>query len=153
MAEPVRRSEAPLYDRDFCAWSEAQSRLLKARSTAQLDWDNLAEEIATLGRSERSEIRSRIRVILIHLLKWQFQPEGRNAGWAGSLLEQRDQLNETLSDSPSLRPYPQSVLKRQYRIARLKAAGETGLPVESFPLENPYSVSEVLDESFLPGSE
>ena len=153
MAEPARRSEAGLYDRDFYAWSEAQSQLLKSRSTAQLDWDNLAEEIATLGRSERSEIRNRLRVILIHLLKWQFQPEGRNASWAGSLLEQRDQLNETLSESPSLKPYPQSVLRRQYRIARLKAAGETGLPVETFPPESPYSVAEILDETFFPGSD
>ena len=153
MAEPARRSEAALYDRDFYAWSEAQSQLLKSRSTAQLDWDNLAEEVATLGRSERSEIRNRLRVILIHLLKWQFQPEGRNASWAGSLLEQRDQLNETLSDSPSLKPYPQSVLRRQYRIARLKAAGETGLPVETFPPESPYSVAEILDETFFPGSD
>ena len=66
MAKPALHSEAPLYDRDFPAWSDEQSRLLKARSTARLDWDNLAEEIAALGRSERSGIRSRIGVILIH---------------------------------------------------------------------------------------
>ena len=69
------------------------------------------------------------------------------------MLEQRDQLNETISESPSLRAYPQLVLERQYRIARLKAAGETGLPVESFPPENPYPLVEILDETFFPGSE
>jgi len=150
MAEPARRAEASLYDRDFYAWSEEQSRLLRAGNTAQLDWENLAEEIATLGRSEKSEIRSRLRVILIHLLKWQFQPDGRGASWAGSLLEQRDQLDQVLADSPSLKQYPQAVLAREYRTARLKAAGETGLPVERFPPENPYSVAQLLDLSFLP---
>ena len=150
MAEPAVRSAPPLYDRDFHAWSEEQSRLLKARSRSGLDWENLAEEIATLGRSERSEIRSRIRVILVHLLKWQFQPGGRNASWAGTLLEQRDQLNETINASPSLRGYPQSILPRQYDIARLKAAGETGLPVENFPQECPYTAAEILDDTFFP---
>ena len=150
MAEPAVRPAPPLYDRDFYAWSEEQSRLLMARSRAGLDWDNLAEEIATLGRSERSEIRSRIRVILVHLLKWQFQPEGRNASWAGTLLEQRDQLNETINASPSLRGYPQSILPRQYDIARLKAAGETGLPVENFPQECPYTAADILDDTFFP---
>jgi hypothetical protein len=106
-----------------------------------------------LGRSERSEIQSRIRVILIHLLKWQFQPEARNAGWAGTLLEQRDRLNGMLRESPSLKPYPLTVLKRQYQIARLKAAGETRLPVERFPQESPYSVAQILDEAFLPHGE
>ena len=118
-----------------------------------MDWENLAEEIETLGRSERSEIRNRIRVILLHLLKWQFKSDGRNAGWRASLVEQRDQLNEALDENPSLKRYPESVIDRQYRIARLKAAGETDLPVDSFPEDCPYSLREILDETFYPGGD
>jgi hypothetical protein len=151
MAEPARTEEASLYDRDFFAWSESQACLLQARSSAGLDWDNLAEEIRTLGRSERSEIRSRLLVALHHMLKWQYQPSKRKAGWAASLLEARDQLNQRLAESPSLRSYPGTVLDKQYEVARLRAADEIELPLETFPERCPYTVAQVLDESFLPG--
>lgn len=133
MAEPARTKQSPLYERDFHAWSEDQSRLLEARTSAGLDWDNLAEEIRTLGRSERSEIRSRLVVALQHMLKWQYQPNKRKAGWAASLLEARDQLNRVLGESPSLHSYPGTVLDDQYRIARLRATDETELPLTTFP--------------------
>ena len=153
MAEPARKRADALYEEDFFAWSAEQGRLLKARGSVGLDWDNLAEEIESLGRSERSEIRSRLRVILVHLLKWQFQPDRRKAGWAATLLEQRDGLSEAIEESPSLRSYPETVLARQYRIARAKAAAETGIPLDRFPARNPYSVEQILDEDFLPGEE
>ena len=151
MAELARNSQASLYEADFFAWSQEQGRLLKARRTAGLDWDNLAEEVETLGRSERNEIRSRLIVLLQHLLKWQFQASRRKPGWAASLLQVRDQINVQLQESPSLKRYPETVLKKQYRIARLKAADETGLLIDSFPEHCPYSIVQILDESFLPG--
>lgn len=151
MADPAHKFHTSLYEQDFFAWSEEQGRLLKARNVAALDWDNLAEEIETLGRSERSEIRSRLVIVLLHLLKWEFQPAKRKAGWAASLLEARTRLVQALDESPSLRSYPETVLDKEYRIARLKAAAETRLPAEAFPLLCPYSVSEILDDSFLPG--
>jgi hypothetical protein len=151
MSQHARISTPTLYDSDFFAWLGEQSRLLRARRPAGLDWENLAEEIETLGRSERAEIRSRVEVLLVHPLKWQFQSNSRSAGWRGSLLEQRDQLNQVLSDSPSLKPYPSEVLDRQYRIARLKAAGETDLPLETFPEDCPFTIGQILDESFHPG--
>ncbi|MDQ3560219.1 MAG: DUF29 domain-containing protein [Pseudomonadota bacterium] len=150
MAEPARTTETPLYERDFHAWSEDQHRVLKARSSAGLDWDNLAEEIRSLGGSERSEIRSRLVVVLHHLLKWQYQPSRRKAGWTASILEARDQLNERLKESPSLRSYPATVVDKQYVIARLRAADETELPLDTFPEQCPYDLAEILDERFLP---
>jgi len=151
MSEPVRQSKASLYERDFYAWSEEQARSLKSRSTGSLDWNNLAEEIRSLGGSERSEIRSRLVVALHHLLKWQYKPEMRKIGWRASILEARSQLNERLAESPSLRSYPATVLDKQYEIARLRAADETDLPVSTFPARCPYTVAEILDESFYPG--
>lgn len=153
MSEPARRVRLHSYDDDFFAWSEEQAQLLKGRDRAALDWDNLAEEIESLGKSQRSEIRNRLLVLLQHLLKWHYQPSKRKVGWKASILESRTHLNEELLESPSLRSYPSTVLQRQYGVARLKAAGETGIEIERFPADCPYSVTEILDENFLPGRE
>jgi hypothetical protein len=153
MAEAARKSPGVSYEQDFHAWAEQQAGLLRARSISGLDWENVAEEIRSLGGSERSEIRSRLVVVLHHLLKWQYQPGRRKRGWSATILEARDQLNERLKESPSLRSYPNTVLEKQYSIARLRAADETDLTLETFPLECPYTVEEILDESFFPGEE
>ena len=150
MSEPARKPTSSLYDRDFSAWSESQARSLRKRNVSDLDWDNLAEEIETLGRSERSEIRSRLVVLLLHLLKWQYQPAKRKPGWKASIVEARDQLGRQLKENPSLKSYPASVLDKSYEIARLRAADETELAVESFPEQCPYLVERILDEGFYP---
>ena len=150
MAEPARKPETSLHEADFFAWAQEQGRLLKARSTAGLDWDNLAEEIETLGRSERNEIRSRLVILLQHLLKWQFQPSRREPGWLASVIEARERIEETLTENPSLRGFPETILQKQYRIARLRAADEAGLAVESFPEQCPYALTDVLDDDFVP---
>ena len=150
MSEPARKTGTSPYGRDFYAWSREQHAILKSRRTAGLDWENLAEEISSLGGSERSEIRSRLVVVLQHLLKWQYQPSARKRGWIASILEARDQLGERLAESPSLRSYPATVLDKQYRIARLRA-DETALDVDLFPAKCPYSIAEILDEDFYPG--
>ena len=151
MSETARKVQLHSYDGDFFAWSEEQAQLLKARSRAGLDWDNLAEEIESLGKSQRSEIRNRLIVLLHHLLNWQYQPSKRKIGWKASILEARRQLNRELRESPSLRSYPDEVLADQYEVARLKAAGETTLELRVFPEVCPYSVTEILDESYFPG--
>lgn len=151
MAEPARKVQLRSYDQDFFAWSEEQGRILKTRTTVGLDWDNLAEEIESLGRSQRAEIRNRMVVLLHHLLKWQYQPSKRKLGWKASIVEARKQINRELVESPSLRSYHELVLAEQYEIARLKAADETELSLEAFPEECPFSSSEMLDESFFPG--
>jgi hypothetical protein len=121
MPEPVRKSPIVRYESDFSAWAEEQACLLKARQAAGLDWGNLAEEVETLGRLEKNEICSRLIVLLLHLLKWQYQPGKRKSGWRASIMEARDGLNEQLEASPSLRSYPARVVRKQYEIARLKA--------------------------------
>ena len=153
MAEPARKLRLHAHDQDFLAWSGEQAELLQLRNADGLDWDNLAEEIRSLGASERSEIRSRLIVVLHHLLKWQFQPGARKGGWEASILEARDQLNERLRESPSLRSYPTKVLDKQYTIARLRAADDTELPLEAFPARCHYTVAEILDEAFFPGGD
>jgi hypothetical protein len=142
----------PLYDNDFYAWTQEQAGKLRARAHNDVDWENVAEEIETLGRSDKREIRSRLEVLVRHLLKWEFQPEKRKSGWHSTIVEQRSQLQYLIDESPSLREFPESQLQSMYQLARMKAQNETGLPVSTFPEQSPYSVSQVLADKFLPGA-
>lgn len=154
MAEPLKKPEPTLYDRDFYAWTQEQGARLRGRAAfdgrGDIDWENAAEEIESLGESQRSEIESRLTVLLTHLLKWRFQPEGRSSSWKGSIVEQRGRIRRRLIKSPSLKDYPAEVLAEEYGYARLRAAGETGLPEETFPLECPFTIEEALDPEFYP---
>ena len=151
MAEPARSASHPLYEQDFYAWTEEQAALLEARRTVGVDWANLAEEIRTLGRSERHAISGRLGILLIHLLKWEFQVDRRSWSRRANIFEHRHRLRGRLEESPSLRSYLEEVLAKEYRIARLKASGETGLPLDRFPEECPYTIAEILDDDFQPG--
>jgi hypothetical protein len=151
MGKPITPGEnRPLYEADFFRWTQEQGRLLRAGVARGLDWDKLAEEVESSGRSERREIWSRLAVLLLHLLKWQFQSDARSNGWRRTLLEQRRRLHAALGDNPSLEGYPLEVLEEEYGPARLKATGETGLPLEALPQTCPYTVEQILEESFLP---
>lgn len=138
------------HDEDFALWSAEQAALLRAGRLDGLDRENLAEEIESLGRSERKEIRKRLRVLLAHLLKWRHQPAKQKGGWASTILVQRRELHRTLAENPSLRSHPSEVLDEAYEIARLKAAGETGLPEDAFPAACPFTIEQILDPDFLP---
>lgn len=140
------------YEEDFALWCAEQGMLLREGRLEALDRENLAEEIESLGRSERREIRKRLRVLALHLLKWKFQPAKRKAGWTATILVQRRELARTLAENPSLRSYPVETIAEVYEIARLKAADETGLPEETFPATCPFTIEQVLDPAWLPDS-
>lgn len=108
--------DADLYDRDFYAWTQQQVSLLQSRQWDQLDTVNLIEEIETLGREERQEIRNRLGVLIGHLLKWQFQPEQRTGSWLGTIREQRIQIKLLLEDNPSLKSYLSQVFAPAYEL-------------------------------------
>lgn len=145
---PVR--PAATYEGDFYAWTQDQARTLRELRPNSVDWDNIAEEIETLGRSEKDAIESILNVVLLHLLKWRHQPQARSSSWKGSLLEHRRRLQKRLQASPSLKWYPGSVLGEEYETARLKAAGETEMPEESFPETCPFTIEQILDPDFYP---
>jgi hypothetical protein len=142
--------EIARYDGDFFAWAMDQARLLEARRADALDWTNLAEEIRSVGNAEKSEIENRLLVLLVHLLKWQYQPSGRKGGWAATIREQRRRITKRILQSPSLRTYPGEVLDEEYADARLNAADETGLAENVFPKACPYTIEQVLDGDFWP---
>jgi hypothetical protein len=151
MAKIDTTSDLIRYQDDYHAWTLQQIALVKAGRLADLDGKHLVDELKSLAVSEEQEIESRLTILLQHLLKWQFQPEHRTNSWRASILEQRYRINRVIKRSPSLRRHPASVIDEEYRIARLRAADETGLPLRGFPSACPYSASEVLDEQFWPG--
>jgi hypothetical protein len=138
------------YDDDFFAWTQEQARLLRAGELAVVDVENLAEEIESVGRSDRREIRNRLIVLLVHLLKWRYQPRRRAASWSDTIAEQRLQIDSILADSPSLQPFFAEILTDAYGRARSKAARETEMALETFPAACPYTPEQILSEDFLP---
>nr|VFJ92292.1 MAG: protein of unknown function DUF29 [Candidatus Kentron sp. H]VFJ93209.1 MAG: protein of unknown function DUF29 [Candidatus Kentron sp. H]VFK00073.1 MAG: protein of unknown function DUF29 [Candidatus Kentron sp. H] len=137
-----------LYERDFHAWANRQATLLRAGDFLAADMDNIAEEIEGMGRREKREVVNRLKILLVHLLKWQYQPAFRGRGWALTIKEQRKELDLHLLDNPSLKSQlPQSMMDA-YELAVIRAEKETGL--ESFPAVCPYGFDEVMDEGFWP---
>jgi hypothetical protein len=138
------------YDEDFFAWTEEQARILRGRDTLGLDWDNLAEEIASMGRRDRRELESRLRLILHHLLKWRAQPGLRGRSWQSTLREQRRQAEKLLKESPSLQLQVPALIDEAYPDARADVLDETGLRPRTFPAECPFTIEQILDQQYLP---
>jgi hypothetical protein len=139
-----------LYEQDFYAWANEQSRLLRAGKLSDADIEHIAEEIESMGRSEKRELISVLKVLLTHLLKWQFHPARRGASWEVSITDNREKLEEHLADNPSLRQQTDAAITAAYRRARRHAALETELPVETFPTTCPWLFEQFMDEAFWP---
>ena len=139
-----------LYETDFVAWTEHTVQLIRAGQFAQVDWDAVIEEIESLGRSEKRELKSRLEVLLQHLLKWQYQYQRQSGSWRNTIDEQRHRITDLLQDSPSIKYYPEVVLAECYSRGRKAAINETELSPHQFPLECPYTIAQILDPEFLP---
>ena len=139
-----------LYDDDFFAWTKEQAALLRSGDLSLVDVLNLAEEIESMGKSLRRELRSRLIVLLAHLLKWRHQPGFRSRSWSATAREQRRQIRELLTESPSLRSLITRELSRLYADARETAADETGLAETVFPAKCPFTPEQILAADFLP---
>ncbi|BAI72154.1 hypothetical protein AZL_015160 [Azospirillum sp. B510] len=143
------------YDEDFYAWTQAQARELRRagaeRNNAPVDWENVAEEIESMGRGQKSEIDSRLTVLFVHLLKWLYCPDLRERcerGWRLTIREQRKRLIREIKDSPSLRPYIVEIFTEDYLDARLRAAVEADVPDGHFPVEPPFTLDQALDPAY-----
>lgn len=139
-----------LYDKDIYTWALTQADALRRRSANEIDWENVAEEIESVGKSEARELESRYIILLTHLLKWLYQPGGRSRSWETSIRVQRVALTRHTETNPGLKPRRDEFLGAAYQIARLTAAGEADLPVETFPEANPFILAEAMDENFWP---
>ena len=144
--------DAERYEQDFYRWTQEQAALLKARQFDALDLANLTEEVTALGVTEKRALGSHLKNLVMHLLKWQHQPSGRERGqsWRSSILNARDEIAVLLEDSPSLRADVPALLARRYPAARMLAHDQTGLPLRAFPESCPWTAEQVLDETFWP---
>jgi hypothetical protein len=128
-------TETAGYDTDFALWAETQAAALRERRFDDLDLENLSEEIDSLSRSDRREIRNRLTQLCFHLLKWLHQPEQTSGSWSGSIIEQSTGIRVLTEDSPSLRAVVGNVLAQAYANARPLAVVETHLSLTTFPVE------------------
>jgi hypothetical protein len=134
---------AELYCEDETAWLERMSELIQQRRLTELDLDHLSEYLSDMARRDRREVKSRLGVLMAHLLKWQFQPDRRSRSWRGTIIAQRQELAE-LAGSGVLRNHAEAVLADAYAAAVELAAAETGLAADTFPAECPYTVEQLL---------
>ncbi|MEO0541463.1 MAG: DUF29 domain-containing protein [Cyanobacteria bacterium P01_A01_bin.105] len=148
---PANLSADYLYQTDFYAWTQQQAALLRDRNWHNIDLANLIEEIESLGKQQRQELRNRLGILLGHLLKWEYQPSRRSRSWLATLRVQRRDLDKLLQENPSLKPYLDEAMQVAYENARDLAMGETNLPAETFPVDCPYSINDTLAGRFYPG--
>jgi hypothetical protein len=143
-------SNSQLYDRDFYAWAKQQAGLLREGRLSEADIGHIAEEIESMGKTEKRELISRMTILLLHLLKWQFQPSHRGASWRASINNARDDIADHLEDNPSLKTQLDAVILSAYRRAARQAAAETGFGESLFPGTCPWSFAQITDPEFWP---
>ena len=155
MSVPRRTTEEPgeltlrvRYEDDLYTWVGQQVALLRAGRLDEIDAENIAEELGDVGKSEYSKLWSALRVLLMHMLKWDQQPEFRTPSWMFSIREQRRRYGKVLDDNPGLAPRRDEALREAYESARDWAANETHLPVDEFPSQCPYDWNDVLSRPF-----
>ena len=139
------QSLAALYEADETAWLEESSQLIRAGRLDELDYENLATYLEDQAKRDRREVNSRLRVLMAHLLKWQYQPEKRSRGWALTVIRQRRQLKRLLA-SATLQQHAAEVLAEIYPAAVKMAAYQTGLPRSAFPAACPLRLKQIMTQ-------
>jgi hypothetical protein len=141
-----------LYQEDFAAWCVLTAVLIRDGKWHEVDAEALAEEVESLGKSQQNALESRLEKLVLHLLKWRYQPEKRQRGhsWEDSIREQRRRLSRLLTQNPSLRPMVAAVLTESYPYVRQRTSLQTRLPLETFPATCPWDADRVLDAEFFP---
>ena len=140
------------YETDVVAWANEQAALIRAGRFDQLDLTHIAEEIEDVGKSEQRELASRMAVLLMHLLKWQFQPDKRTNSWTATIKTQRRLLVRRIQKTPSLAPMLTDTewIDEMWVDATSAAEKETGIDIGAFPEICPWTLSDVLTEGWLP---
>jgi hypothetical protein len=138
------------YTDDFYNWCLEQAAHLRAARMEALDLENLAEEIESLGNEQPHALRSAYRVLLVHLLKWRYQPKRRTRSWAGTIVRERGNAVDRLKGNRGLLQHRHRLFEEAYARARREAAAETGLTLATFPVERPFTFDQALDDEFWP---
>jgi Domain of unknown function DUF29 len=160
MSEPIaiqtmhtQSKQGILYETDFYAWTQEQAELLKLGELHALDIVNLVEEIESLGKQQKQELRNRLGVLIGHLLKWQYQQDFRSKSWRVTIREQRRRIKEHMLENPSLKSYLDRAILEAYQDGIDLVLKETPLDEEDLPKECPYAVEQIFDSAFPSGIE
>ncbi|WP_295456494.1 DUF29 domain-containing protein [uncultured Thiodictyon sp.] len=149
-----------LYQTDYSAWALRHAELLRAGRYAELDLEHLLEELSDMSKSDRRELESRLLILLAHLLKWEYQyamlsarwREFKGDSWRETIIEQRMRLAKLLKQSLGLKTLLPEAITAAYADAMQLASDETGLALDTFPSDCPYTLEDLLDKSYYPGS-
>jgi hypothetical protein len=139
---------------DLYSWARSQAELLRAGRLTEIDAAAIAEEIDDVGEEQYDKLESALRVLMLHLLKWDHQPDGRSRSWTASVREQRRRVLRQLRKNPGLRSRLDEALAEAYEDARDEPSAETGLPPSLFPAQPPFEYAEVMERPIVwPGDE
>jgi hypothetical protein len=144
-SRPTGGHEPARYDRDLYSWAVEQAALLRAGRIAEADVLNIAEEIDDVGNEQYDKLESALRIILLHLLKWDHQPQRRSRSWWASINVQRKHVARVLRKNPGLKSAVDEAVTEAYEDARIEAAAQTSLEPDELPLECPYSWDEIME--------
>jgi hypothetical protein len=142
-----------LYESDFYNWTVEQVKRLRLGKLDDLDLENLAEEIESLGNQKRSELENRLGVLLGHLLKWDLQPNLRGKSWRSTIREQRREIKKLIKKNPSLKSYLDEAIADGYESALDLVVRETPLDYKDLPKDCSYSITQIFDDNFPVGIE
>ena len=147
---PSNSNTSNLYEQDYYLWLKNTAKLIQQGKFSEIDAVNLVDEIEDMGKSEKRSVESNLVILLLYLLKYQYQPSKQSNSWKASIREHRRRLKKTFRDSPSLKQYFEQVFTECYQDAREQASDETGLPLDTFPPESPFTPTETLNPEYLP---
>lgn len=139
-----------LYEKDGHDWYFRNAQLLKQGKINEIDIENIAEELESMGKAERNKLESFLIQLFLHLLKWKYQPKLQCSSWESSIKKQRIHAKDHIKENPSLKGSLTEIVNKAYRYARLEAESETGLPIETFPEEMPFTLEESLKDKWFP---
>ena len=151
IGQTEKKLSKSLYETDFYAWTQEQVKLLRHEEWSQIDLLNIIEEIESLGKQQRAELRNRLSILIRYLLKWEYQVSKRSRSWLNTIRIQRIDLLELLKENPSLKSYLEEALQTAYTKGVALASGETNLPLKTFPQNCPYTWAEIFRDGFYPG--
>ncbi len=138
------RPNYPAYDEDFAAWLAAQATLLREQQFDQLDIQNLAEEVESVGRSEFRAFTSAIELVIFHMMKWDYQPEKQGRSWRKSINDQRKGIRKLLNDNPSFKSRIGEAIESAYDGIPDDIEEETTIPAHRLPQTCPYGWDEIM---------